>query len=108
VRNILDLLVDGDIVKEALLVNFAEGEQIIYQGSRFSKILHDIISILIRNLHAFEYCILQLSPTEKYIVIKLSPQSYVAMRVAPKVDGERYVSKIKSIINNLENLFLRK
>lgn len=100
--NTLDLLVDGEIITEALILERTpEGEQLIYSGKGFLKSLHENLIILIKYFEHLEYCVL-CYPSKKYLAVRLTPRKYLILAMSKEAPAEKY---LKMVVDFFEKLY---
>ena len=98
----LDVLVDGEVVLEAMLVD-REGEEIIYKGPRLSRRFHSIASNLLDRLPQMTYSIIAM-PNMKYLVIPLSDAKFLMLGLSKDVKAEEFVAQISQTMKSIELL----
>jgi hypothetical protein len=102
----LDVLVDGEIVLEAMLVD-REGKEVIYKGPNFSKRYHNIASNLIDRLPSMNYCVLAM-PNRKYLLIPVNETKYLLLGLSINVKAEDYIVQITRTLNSIETIASKK
>lgn len=102
----LDVLVDGEIVIEAMLVD-REGKEVIYKGLNFSKRYQNIASNLIDRLPGMNYCILAM-PNRKYLIIPVNDAKYLLLGLSLDVKAEDFIVQITRTLNNIEAITSKK
>jgi|GEM_PF-1977246 len=103
----LDVLVDGEVVLEAMLVDQTEGEEIIYKGPNLAKRYQSIASHLVERLPSMSYCVMTM-PTRKHLIIRLTDAKYLMLGLAPQVKAEDFVVQINKTLKELRALTDRK
>ncbi|MCD6409821.1 MAG: hypothetical protein J7L98_05775 [Candidatus Verstraetearchaeota archaeon] len=102
--NALDVLVDGESVTEALLLERTpEGEQLIYSGRGSLRALHEILLSIVRDFGYAEYCIVCF-PDKKYAAIRLSPEKHLILAMDKEVPAERYIAMILEFFERLRSM----
>ncbi|MCD6409037.1 MAG: hypothetical protein J7L98_01675, partial [Candidatus Verstraetearchaeota archaeon] len=103
--NALDLLVDGEIVTEALvLVQTYEGEQLMYAGKGSLKALHETLISITKNFEYAEYCIICFSD-KKYVAIRITPKKYLILTMKCEFPAEQYIMRILKLFSKLRSMF---
>ncbi|MEJ5292623.1 MAG: hypothetical protein WHS82_03415 [Candidatus Methanosuratincola sp.] len=97
---VLDVLVDGEIIKEAMLVDNSDGEEIIYKGPGLGKKIKSIASILIDRIPAMNYFVLAL-PKKKYVVLAVSSSKYLVLGIGPEINSEKLISQLTKTLREL-------
>lgn len=100
----LSLLVNGNIAKEVMVIDLIKKRYIVSRGSKNIKNIHNVIIRLVKSSPMINYCVFQIDNGEKYVVVKLKPLRYMAVKIASEVNGEKYVVKLKTILKLLEKL----
>lgn len=98
----LDVLVDGEVVLEAMLVD-KEGEEIIYKGPCLSKRFHSIASNLIDRLPLMNYCVLAM-PNMKYLIIPINESKFLMLGLSNEVKAEDFIVQISKTMKSIESL----
>ncbi len=96
----LDLLVDGEIVMEAMLVDNSDGEEIMYKGPNLEKRIKDVSFMIMDNLPALRYIVLAVSK-KKYVMISISDSKYLILGINPKVNSEQFIHQITKSLKEL-------
>lgn len=96
----LNILVDGEIVLEAMLVD-REGKEVIYKGLNFSKRYQNIASNLIDRLPGMNYCVLAM-PNRKYLLIPVNEAKYLLLGLSIDVKAEEFIVQITRTLNSIE------
>lgn len=96
----LDVLVDGEVVKEAMLVDLSDGEEVLYKGPSLPKQMKKIAHILMKEAPLSEYLILTLHE-QKYLMVRASKGRYLILGLSRGVNAEEYLDQIKRILENL-------
>ncbi|MDD1776216.1 MAG: hypothetical protein LUP94_02555 [Candidatus Methanomethylicus sp.] len=96
----LDVLVDGEVVKEAMLVDHTEGEELLYKGPNLDKGMKRMASFLVGRLPQMHYCIFS-TPNHKYVIIPMSSVKFLMLGLASDVNAENYVTQIKKILDEV-------
>ncbi|MDI9644449.1 MAG: hypothetical protein QFX35_04425 [Candidatus Verstraetearchaeota archaeon] len=96
----LDLLVDGEVVREAMLVDNSDGEEIMYKGPNLEKRIKNVSFMIIDNLPAVRYLVISM-PRKKYVVISVSQSKYLVLGINPKVNSEQFVEQITKSLKEL-------
>jgi hypothetical protein len=102
----LDVLVDGEIVLEAMLVD-REGKEVIYKGLNFSKRYQNIASNLIDRLPSMNYCVLAMSD-RKYLLIPVNEAKYLLLGLSLDVKAEDFIVQITRTLNSIEAIASKK
>jgi len=98
----LDVLVDGEIVLEAMLVD-REAEEIVYKGPHLARRYHNIASNIIDRLPALNYCVLTIT-NKKYLIIPLNEAKYLMLGLSPNVNAEDFIVQINKTLKGIETL----
>jgi hypothetical protein len=98
----LDVLVDGEVVLEAMLVD-REGEEIIYKGPHLSKRFHSIASNLIDRLPLMNYCVVAM-PNRKYLIIPINESKFLVLGLSNDVKAEDFIVQISKTMKSIESL----
>ncbi|RLE49516.1 MAG: hypothetical protein DRJ31_04700 [Candidatus Methanomethylicota archaeon] len=102
--NVLDVIVDGEIVTEALLLEDHNGmEQLIYSGSGSSRTLYELLYSMKNNLSKANYCVVQMND-RKYVALRLSENKYLIVNLDPSISGEEFVDKVTRFFEKLRHL----
>lgn len=91
--SVLDLVVDGDVVKEAVLIDL-KTMRIKVRGRDLSAPLCKLVTSIARSIPSLNYCVVG-NGRHKYLVIALKNQRYIAVSLRGVVNGEEYVQKVK-------------
>jgi hypothetical protein len=102
----LDVLVDGEIVLEAMLVD-REAEEIIYKGPHLARRYHNIASNLIDRLPTLDYCVLTM-PNRKYLIIPINEAKYLMLGLSCEVKAEDFIVQINRTLKGKDDLSSRK
>lgn len=97
---VLDLLVDGEIVREAMLVDNSDGEEIIYKGPGLEKKIKGISSFLMARIPNLMYFTIRI-PQKKYVVISLGHSKYLVLGIDQKVNSEQLVDQMTNSLKEL-------
>lgn len=95
----LDVLVDGEVVLEAMMVD-REGEEIIYKGPHLSKRFHSIASNLIERLPLMNYCVLAM-PSRKYLIIPIGDTKFLMLGLSNDVKAEDFIVQISNTMKGI-------
>jgi hypothetical protein len=98
----LDVLVDGEVVLEAMMVD-REGEEIIYKGPHLSKRFHSIASNLIDRLPLMNYCVVAM-PNRKYLIIPICETKFLMLGLSNDVKAEEFIVQISRTMKSIEAL----
>jgi hypothetical protein len=98
----LDVLVDGEVVLEAMLVD-REGEEIIYKGPHLSKRFHNIASNLLDRVPLMNYSIIAM-PNRKYLIIPIRDTKFLMLGLSNSVKAEDFVDQISKTMKSIESL----
>jgi len=98
----LDVLVDGEVVLEAMMVD-RDGEEIIYKGPHLSKRFHSIASNLLDRLPLMNYCVVAM-PNRKYLIIPLCDSKFLMLGLSNDVKAEDFVVQISKTMKSIESL----
>ena len=102
--NVLDVIVDGEVVTEALLLEDHDGmEQLIYSGSGSSRALYELLYSVKSNLGSASYCVVHMND-RKYVVLRLSENKYLVVNLDSSVSGEEFVDKVVRFFEKLRHL----
>lgn len=100
----MDVIVDGETVTEALLLEDQEGmEQLVYSGSGSSRTLYELLYNIRKNLGKASYCVLQVDD-RKYVFLKLADGKYLVLNLDSTVSGEEFVNKVLRFFDKLRSL----
>jgi len=102
----LDVLVDGEVVLEAMLVD-REAEEIIYKGPHLARRFHNIASNVIDRLPSLNYCVLTM-PNRKYLIIPISEAKYLMLGLSCDVKAEDFIVQINKTLKGREPLINKK
>jgi hypothetical protein len=98
----LDVLVDGEVVLEAMMVD-REGEEIIYKGPHLSKRFHSIASNLLDRLPMMNYCVIVM-PNRKYLIMPICDTKFLMLGLSSDVRAEDFVVQISQTMKSIESL----
>ena len=98
----LDVLVDGEVVLEAMMVD-KEGEEIIYKGSHLSKRFYSIASNLLDRLPLMNYCVIAM-PNRKYLIIPICETKFLMLGLSNDVKAEDFIVQISKTMKSVESL----
>ncbi|MCX8182668.1 MAG: hypothetical protein N3D12_06070 [Candidatus Methanomethyliaceae archaeon] len=96
----LDIIIDGEIVKEAMLLDLSDGEEVLYKGPSLPKEMKKIAYIIMRNAPWSEYVILS-SHERKYLIISTNRSRYLILGLSKEVNAEIYLDQIKRVLDNI-------
>ena len=103
--NALDLLVDGELITDALVLEqTSEGEQLIYAGKGSLKELHEALTCVIKNFKCAEYCIICYI-NKKYITIRITPKKYLILSAKRDLPAEQYIAQLLDLFDRLCMMF---
>lgn len=102
----LDVLVDGEIVLEAMLVD-REAEEVIYKGPHLARRYHNIASNLIDRLPTLDYCVLTM-PNRKYLIMPINGAKYLMLGLSSEVKAEDFIVQINNTLKGREALVNKK
>ena len=96
----LDVLVDGEIVKEAMLLDLSDGEEVIYKGPSLQKDMQKISYFILKEAPLTDYLILAMCH-RKFLLIKVSKNRHLIIGLSPEVNAEAYLEQIRKIISKI-------
>ncbi|MDH5807093.1 MAG: hypothetical protein QXW62_06225 [Candidatus Methanomethylicaceae archaeon] len=96
----LDVLIDGEIVKEAAFADLTKGEkELIYKGTSFNKEIYKILYFILRDNIKVKYMVIA-SLERKYLVISYDKKC-VILGLKVDVNAENYLDQIKNTISKI-------
>jgi hypothetical protein len=98
----LDVLVDGEIVLEAMLVD-RDAEEIIYKGPHLARRFNNIASNIIERLPNLNYCVLTM-PNRKYLIMPINDSKYLMLGLSSDVKAEDFIVQINKTFRGIEAL----
>ncbi len=98
----LDVLVDGEVVKEAMLLDTSDGEEVVYKGPSLPKYMRKISYLILKESPLIDYVVL-LIRGRKYLIIKISRDRHLILGLSQDVNAEEYLDQIMRIIGELRH-----
>ncbi|MCS7098540.1 MAG: hypothetical protein NZ922_06150 [Candidatus Methanomethyliaceae archaeon] len=96
----LDILIDGEIVKEAAFADLTKGEKkLVYKGTTFNKEIYKILYFIFKDSMRVKYMVIA-SLERKYLIINYD-KKFVILGLNAEVNAENYLSQIKNTISKI-------
>ncbi|MEM4214571.1 MAG: hypothetical protein QXZ28_05240 [Candidatus Methanomethylicaceae archaeon] len=96
----MDIIIDGEVVKEAMLLDLSDGEEVLYKGPSLPKEMKKVAYMIMRNAPWSEYVILT-SYERKYLIISTNRGRYLILGLSKAVNAEVYLEQIRKVLDNI-------
>ncbi|RWX73299.1 MAG: hypothetical protein ACO0C9_05005 [Candidatus Methanosuratincola verstraetei] len=96
----LEVLVDGEIIREAMLVDYSDGEEIMYKGPNMEKKIKNAAIAVMETLPSLKYMVIALAK-KKYVIISVSEEKCLVLGIDPTIDSEQLVTKMTKTLKEL-------